>query len=147
MIEIYTDGSCIAFEYGGYAALINIDGKEIIVKGSERGTTSQRMELIAAIEGLKAIRASETATIYTDSTYVRKGASLWIEKWKANGWRASDRKPVKNQDLWIELDALNQARNITWRGVKGHSGNEGNERVDKLAYEEAEKLMASVEDA
>jgi ribonuclease HI len=134
MIKIYTDGACKGNPGdGGWGALI-IDGpsnKEIY--GGESNTTNNRMELLAVIKALLAIPAENDITIYTDSTYVQKGISEWIVNWKRNGWKSSNKKPVKNQDLWIKLDTLNNSHSVKWEWVKGHAGQTENERADYLA--------------
>ena len=109
--------------------------KEKTLKGGETETTNNRMEMMAAIKALEAIKPGYkgTVTLWTDSTYVLKGITEWIHGWKKRGWKKSDKKPVINKDLWQQLDALNSERDITWKWVKGHAGIEGNERADELA--------------
>ena len=109
--------------------------KEKTLKGGEAETTNNRMEMMAAIKALEAIKPGYkgTVTLWTDSTYVLKGITEWIHGWKKRGWKKSDKKPVINKDLWQQLDALNSERDITWKWVKGHAGIEGNERADELA--------------
>jgi len=141
-VIIYTDGACSGNPGpGGWAyvmVLKTFQGDKIICedKGSEKETTNNRMELKAVISSLKAYKYMKdmpsNASIYTDSQYVQKGISEWILKWKKNSWRTSDKKPVKNQDLWKELDALNSELSISWEWVKGHAGNEYNERCDQM---------------
>lgn len=111
--------------------------KEKTLKGGEAETTNNRMEMMAAIKALEAIKPGYkgTVTLWTDSTYVLKGITEWIHGWKKRGWKKSDKKPVINKDLWQQLDALNSERDITWKWVKGHAGIEGNERADELARE------------
>ncbi len=134
MIKIYTDGACKGNPgVGGWGALILQDDKNIELFGGENETTNNRMELMAVIMALKEISPSEELTIYTDSTYVQKGISEWIKNWKLNNWRSSSKKPVKNKDLWMQLDEASYARKINWEWVKGHAGNEGNEKADELA--------------
>lgn len=141
-IEIFTDGACIDNPGpGGWAALIRQGKRMKTFSGGEASTTNNRMELIAAIRALEALRRPLAVTVFTDSEYVQKGISEWIGNWKANGWRTSGRKPVKNVDLWRRLDELCQMHAVEWRWVKGHAGNEGNERVDKLAYIEAQRFI------
>lgn len=132
MIEIYTDGACSGNPGpGGWGALIIQDGEERELFGGEAETTNNRMEMRAVIEALKA--TSDAITLYTDSQYVKNGITTWIHGWKRNGWKTASRKPVKNKDLWIELDELTINREIDWRWVKGHAGHDGNERADELA--------------
>ncbi|MBT3827124.1 MAG: ribonuclease HI [Nitrosomonadales bacterium] len=134
MIKIYTDGACKGNPgVGGWGALIIQDKKNIELFGGENKTTNNRMELMAVIMALKEISPSIELTIYTDSTYVQKGISEWIKKWKVNSWRSSSKKPVKNKDLWVELDEASSSRKINWEWVRGHAGNEGNEKADELA--------------
>ena len=115
--------------------LMQFGDKEKTLKGGETETTNNRMEMMAAIKALEAIKPGYkgTVTLWTDSTYVLKGITEWIHGWKKRGWKKSDKKPVINKDLWQQLDALNAERDISWKWVKGHSGIEGNERADELA--------------
>ena len=139
---IYTDGACLGNPGpGGWAALI-IDKNELTNKkfGSEISTTNNRMELTAVIEALKIIPSKSTLAVYTDSKYVINGIEIWIVNWKKSNWKGSNRKEIKNKDLWIQLDNLSQNLNINWNWVKGHSGDVNNEEVDQLARREAEKL-------
>ena len=134
MINIYTDGACKGNPGpGGWGALI-IDGDtKNEIYGGESNTTNNRMEIMAVIMALKAIKNKDQITIFTDSTYVQKGINDWIEKWKINGWRTSNRKDVKNKDLWVQLDSLSSQISINWIWVKGHSGHPENDRADFLA--------------
>lgn len=134
MIDIYTDGACAGNPGpGGWGALI-IDGAERIeLSGGEKATTNNRMEMMAAVEALRA--TSGPVRLHTDSQYLKNGVTQWMKNWKRNGWRTADRKPVKNKDLWELLDGLVAARKIEWRWVKGHNGDPGNERADALARE------------
>ena len=142
MIKIYTDGACKGNPgVGGWGALILQDDKNIELFGGENETTNNRMELMAVIMALKEISPSEELTIYTDSTYVQKGISEWIKNWKLNNWRSSSKKPVKNKDLWMQLDEASYARKINWEWVKGHAGNEGNEKADELANKGVISMM------
>ena len=142
MIKIYTDGACKGNPgVGGWGALILKDEKNIELFGGEKETTNNRMELMAVIMALKEISSSTELTIYTDSTYVQKGISEWIKNWKMNNWRSSSKKPVKNKDLWIELDEASASRKINWEWVKGHAGNEGNEKADELANKGVISMM------
>jgi ribonuclease HI len=142
MIKIYTDGACKGNPgVGGWGALILQDDKNIELFGGENETTNNRMELIAVIMALKEMSPSEELTIYTDSTYVQKGISEWIKNWKLNNWRSSNKKPVKNKDLWMQLDEASYSRKINWEWVKGHAGNEGNEKADELANKGVISMM------
>jgi ribonuclease HI len=141
VIEIYTDGACRGNPGpGGWAALLSMGSREREISGAEALTTNNRMELTAVIRALEALRRPVTARIYTDSEYVRRGITEWVTAWKARGWRTADRKPVKNQDLWQQLDELNARHHIEWRWVPGHAGVPGNERVDRLANEAIDTL-------
>jgi len=142
MIKIYTDGACKGNPgVGGWGALILQDDKNIELFGGENETTNNRMELMAVIMALKEMSPSEELTIYTDSTYVQKGISEWIKNWKLNNWRSSNKRPVKNKDLWMQLDEASYARKINWEWVKGHAGNEGNEKADELANKGVISMM------
>lgn len=142
MIKIYTDGACKGNPgVGGWGAIIMQDEKNIELFGGENETTNNRMELMAVIMALKEISSNLELTIYTDSTYVQKGISEWIKNWKVNNWRSSSKKPVKNKDLWIELDEAVGSRKINWEWVKGHAGNEGNEKADELANQGVISIM------
>ena len=134
MIEIFTDGACSGNPgRGGWGVLV-IDGEnERELFGGEAETTNNRMEMTAVVEALKATDPSQPIVLYTDSQYVKNGITDWIKGWKKNGWKTSAKKPVKNKDLWVELDALAQGREIDWRWIKGHAGHDGNERADELA--------------
>ena len=142
MIKIYTDGACKGNPgVGGWGAIIMQDEKNIELFGGENETTNNRMELMAVIMALKEISSNLELTIYTDSTYVQKGISEWIKNWKVNNWRSSSKKPVKNKDLWVELDEAVGSRKINWEWVKGHAGNEGNEKADELANQGVISMM------
>ncbi|MDA7842968.1 ribonuclease HI [Methylophilaceae bacterium] len=142
MIKIYTDGACKGNPgVGGWGAIIMQDEKNIELFGGENETTNNRMELMAVIMALKEISSNLELTIYTDSKYVQKGISEWIKNWKVNNWRSSSKKPVKNKDLWIELDEAVGSRKINWEWVKGHAGNEGNEKADDLANQGVISMM------
>jgi len=135
-LVIYTDGACSGNPGpGGWGALLIFGDTEKELYGGDASTTNNRMELMAAIKALQAIKPGYTAdlTLWTDSTYVLKGITEWIQGWKARHWKKSDKKPVINVDLWQELDALNAKLNVNWKWVKGHAGVEGNERADALA--------------
>ncbi|HEV7165087.1 MAG TPA: ribonuclease HI [Gammaproteobacteria bacterium] len=142
-LEIYTDGACRGNPGpGGWAAIILIDGEEKVLQGAESQTTNNRMELTAAIMALRELSPGSAAILYTDSEYVMKGLNEWLPGWKAKGWKTAAKKPVKNQDLWQALDEANARQRVTWRWVKGHAGNAGNERVDQLANQAIDRLMS-----
>ncbi|HJP38817.1 MAG TPA: ribonuclease HI [Gammaproteobacteria bacterium] len=133
-IEIYTDGACRGNPGpGGWGALLLADGREKEICGGELETTNNRMELTAAIRGLQALKKNCSVTVYTDSEYVRRGIDEWLDNWKRRGWKTAAKKPVKNQDLWQALDGAAGSHQVTWRWVKGHAGDPGNERADELA--------------
>ena len=133
-VEIYTDGACIGNPGpGGWGAIIINDNGEREISGNSSSSTNNRMELEAVIQGLKEIEKGSIITIYTDSQYVQKGITEWIFKWKKNSWKTSAKKPVKNSDLWILLDQLNEIHEISWKWVKAHAGNKFNEQADRLA--------------
>jgi len=141
-IEIYADGACKGNPGpGGWGAWLAYDGHEKELCGGEPLTTNNRMELTAVIRALEALKRPFKVRVHTDSVYVQKGISEWIHGWKVRGWRTSDKKPVKNDDLWRELDALVQQHQIEWIWVKGHAGNVGNERADALANKGVEQLL------
>jgi ribonuclease HI len=134
VIEIYTDGACRGNPGpGGWAALLQRGAHERELSGAEALTTNNRMELTAVLRALEALKRPVEARLYTDSEYVRRGISEWLANWKARGWRTADRKPVKNQDLWEQLDQQASRHKIEWLWVPGHAGVPGNERVDQLA--------------
>ena len=133
-IEIYTDGACSGNPGpGGWGALLQYNGHERELSGGETETTNNRMELMAAIAALEALKEPCEVDLYTDSQYVRGGITDWIKRWRANGWRTADKKPVKNVDLWQRLDAALAPHTVHWHWVKGHAGHPGNERADALA--------------
>ncbi len=141
VVEIYTDGACRGNPGpGGWAALLSFGDREKELAGAEAHTTNNRMELTAVIRALEALNRPVEARLFTDSEYVRRGITEWVIAWKARGWKTADRKPVKNQDLWEELDKLAALHKIEWRWVKGHSGVPGNERVDQLANQAIDAL-------
>lgn len=143
LVEIYTDGACRGNPGpGGWAALLRFGDTEKLIKGAEAETTNNRMELMAAIQALAALKRSGRVVLTTDSQYVRQGITGWVSKWKTNGWKTAARKPVKNQDLWIELDRLSEAHDIEWHWVRGHSGHPENERVDQAANDAIDELLA-----
>ena len=138
MIKIYTDGSCLENPgNGGWAAIIIDDEKKIEIKGSKKNTTNNQMELLAPIEALKKIPKGSKVQIFTDSKYVKSGITEWIHNWKKNGWKTADKQPVKNKELWEELDLLNNEFVISWNWVKAHSTDELNNEVDLIAREAA----------
>ncbi|HRH87062.1 MAG TPA: ribonuclease HI [Rubrivivax sp.] len=133
-VVIYTDGACKGNPGpGGWGAWMRFGEHSKELCGGERLTTNNRMELTAPIEALASLNQACAVTIYTDSQYLRNGIGTWIHGWKARGWRTADHKPVKNVDLWQRLDALVQQHRVTWRWVKAHAGDPGNERADALA--------------
>ncbi|MDO9459732.1 MAG: ribonuclease HI [Alphaproteobacteria bacterium] len=133
-VDIYTDGACSGNPGpGGWGVLLVHGGGEKTLCGGASDTTNNRMEMTAAIEALKALKRPCTAHIHTDSAYLRDGITKWIHGWKRNGWRTADKKPVKNQDLWLELEAQIEHQHVTWHWVKGHAGHPENERADALA--------------
>lgn len=133
-VQIFTDGACSGNPGpGGWAAILRFGDHEKEIFGGEPLTTNNRMELTAAIKGLEALKRPCTVTLYTDSRYVMDGIVQWMPRWKKNGWKTSDKKPVKNGDLWAALDAAASRHKLTWRWVAGHSGHLENERADLLA--------------
>jgi len=143
-VTIFTDGACSGNPGpGGWGAILRFGDAEKELKGGEAHTTNNRMELMAAISALEALKKSCVVDLTTDSQYVRQGITGWIHGWKKNGWKTADKKPVKNQDLWQELDALTQKHELEWHWVKGHSGNVGNERVDELANRAIDAMLQS----
>ena len=142
MITIYTDGACSGNPgVGGWGVVIIEDNKnEFFLNGGDKNTTNNKMELTAAIQALKAIEKKSAITLITDSKYVKDGIQSWIQNWKKNGWKTAAKKPVKNKELWIELDELIVRHNITWKWVKGHAGNTHNEKADYLARRYIEEM-------
>tara|TARA_B100000767_G_scaffold238055_1_gene232600 strand:- start:226 stop:651 length:426 start_codon:yes stop_codon:yes gene_type:complete len=139
MIKIYTDGSCLNNPgNGGWAAIININGDVKKISGSVKGTTNNKMELMAPIKALQEIKENEQIEIYTDSQYVKLGITDWVHKWIKNDWQTSKKEPVKNKDLWVQLYELNNLCDVKWIWVKAHAGNILNEEVDLLAKQAAE---------
>ena len=138
MIIIYTDGSCLENPgNGGWAAIIIDDGKKIQIKGSKKNTTNNQMELLAPIQALKKIPKDSKVEIFTDSKYVKSGITEWIHNWKKNGWKTANKQPVKNKELWTELDLLVNEFEIKWSWVKAHSTDKLNNEVDLIAREAA----------
>lgn len=133
-VEIFTDGACSGNPGpGGWGAILRYNGKTKELHGGEANTTNNRMELLAAITALDALKEPCEVLLHTDSKYVMDGISSWIHGWKRNGWKTADKKPVKNGELWQALDEANRRHKVTWRWVKGHAGHVENERADELA--------------
>jgi len=142
-VEIYTDGACRGNPGpGGWAALLVAGGQRKEILGAEAATTNNRMELMAAIEGLGSLKRRCSVQLFTDSRYVMQGITEWLPRWKASGWRTAARTPVKNQDLWRRLDAVVQTQDVRWHWVRGHSGHDENEYVDRLANRAIDELLA-----
>ncbi|HUQ27731.1 MAG TPA: ribonuclease HI [Usitatibacter sp.] len=134
IVNIYTDGACKGNPGpGGWGAVLEYDGEERELFGGESATTNNRMELMAVIEALNALKRPSRIVLHTDSQYVQKGITEWLRSWKARGWRTAAKQPVKNADLWVRLDEATQPHEIEWVWVRGHSGHNGNERADALA--------------
>ena len=146
-VSIYTDGACRGNPGpGGWGALLISGATEKELCGGERMTTNNRMELKAAIRGLEALTRRCHVLLYTDSEYLRRGITEWLEQWKRRGWKTAARKPVKNEDLWRQLDAIVAMQNVEWHWVKGHSGHPGNERADELANRGVEQVLSGCVD-
>lgn len=142
MVDIYTDGACKGNPGpGGWGALLRFGDREKELCGGEKLTTNNRMELLAVIRALEALNRPCRARVHTDSQYVQKGISEWIHGWKLRGWRTADKKPVKNVDLWQQLDTLAGRHQLQWVWVKGHAGHVENERADQLANRGVETLQ------
>jgi len=142
-VDIYTDGACRGNPGpGGWGALLIFKSQEKEVSGAEIQTTNNRMELMGAIMALAALTRGCHVRLHTDSKYVCTGVTDWLPNWKARGWKTADKKPVKNQDLWERLDAEAQRHEVKWIWVKGHAGNEGNERVDRIANAAIDELLS-----
>jgi ribonuclease HI len=140
-VELCTDGACLGNPGpGGWAALLRWRGTEKLLAGGEASTTNNRMELMAAIAGLEALKRSCDVLLTTDSRYVQQGIEQWVSKWHANGWRTADRQPVKNRDLWQRLVDVCARHRVRWAWVRGHSGHPENERVDQAARAQAEQF-------
>ncbi len=143
-VEVYADGACKGNPGpGGWGVFMRAGAHEKELWGGEQDTTNNRMELTAVIRALEALKRPVPVKLYTDSKYVQQGISAWIHNWKRNGWRTADKKPVKNADLWQELDVLARQFQVEWTWVKGHAGNPGNERADELANRGIEDLRQS----
>jgi ribonuclease HI len=144
IVDMFTDGACLGNPGpGGWAALMRFNGAEKEISGGELQTTNNRMEMMAVIAGLKSLTRPCRVAVTTDSQYVQKGITEWINGWKARGWRTAAKKPVKNVDLWQALDEAQSVHDMTWHWVRGHDGHAENERVDLLARTEAEAQRRS----
>ena len=133
-VDLFTDGACSGNPGpGGWGVLMQWRGEEKELNGGERETTNNRMEMMAAIRGLEALKRSATVRIHTDSTYLRDGITKWIHGWKKNGWKTAAKKPVKNMDLWQRLESAIERHDVEWYWIKGHAGHPENERADALA--------------
>ncbi len=142
IVDIYTDGACRGNPGpGGWAAVLTSGARVRELSGAEAATTNNRMELLAVINALRALKRRVRVRVYTDSQYVRLGITEWLAGWKARGWRTADRKPVRNQDLWLQLEEVAGRHDIEWHWVKGHSGVPGNERCDELANMAIDALL------
>jgi ribonuclease HI len=140
-VVIYTDGACKGNPGpGGWGAVLQYGGSERELFGGASATTNNRMEMTAVIKALESLESRRPVVIYTDSQYVKNGIQTWIHGWKKNGWKTADRKPVKNADLWRELDALAARHDVEWHWVRGHNDTPGNERADALANRGAEQV-------
>ena len=143
-VEAFTDGACSGNPGpGGWGVLLRHEGNERELYGGEAETTNNRMELLAAIEALSALKQPCHVQLTTDSTYVRDGITKWLQNWKNNGWKTAAKKPVKNQDLWMRLDEQTVRHRVEWRWVKGHSGHPENERADALANRGLKELRST----
>ncbi len=143
-VEIFTDGACSGNPGpGGWAAILRFRDEQKELTGGERETTNNRMEMMAAIAALEALKRPAQVEITTDSTYVKDGITRWIHGWKKNGWKTSAKKPVKNQDLWQRLDQALAPHQVEWHWVRGHEGHPENERADALARQAAARQMMS----
>lgn len=143
-VSIYTDGACRGNPGpGGWGALLRYNGHEKTISGAELETTNNRMELMGAIQALNIMKQACRIDLYTDSQYVQKGISLWLEDWKKRDWKKADKKPVKNADLWQRLDHAASRHHITWHWVKGHSGHPENDLVDAIANQAIDALLRS----
>lgn len=146
-VEIWTDGACKGNPgVGGWGALLRQGRHEKTIYGGETATTNNRMELMAVIQALGALKRPCEVVVHTDSQYVQKGMNEWLDNWKRRGWRTADKKPVKNADLWQMLDELVSQHDVSWRWVRGHAGDPGNERADELANMGVEQVRAAARD-
>ncbi len=140
-VDIYTDGACSGNPGpGGWGAILRYNGIEKELSGGDPGTTNNRMEMMAAIAALEALKRPARVRLHTDSTYLKDGITKWIHAWKARGWKTANKKPVKNQDLWQRLEAALVPHEVTWFWVKGHAGHAENERADELARTAIDRL-------
>jgi ribonuclease HI len=143
-VAIHTDGACSGNPGpGGWGAILESGAHRKELKGGEALTTNNRMELTAAIEALEALKAPSDVELYTDSNYLRDGITKWIRKWKTNGWRTADKKPVRNAEMWQRLEEACARHNVRWHWVRGHSGHDQNERADELAREGMAPFLAA----
>ncbi len=146
VVEIWTDGACKGNPgAGGWGALLKYGAHEKEIYGGENNTTNNRMELQAVIEALTLLKRSCTVIVHTDSQYVQKGMTEWLEGWKKRGWRTAGKQAVKNADLWQKLDILSTQHELTWKWVRGHAGDPGNERADALANKGVESIAQTRE--
>ena len=142
IVEIYTDGACRGNPgVGGWGALLRFGNVERAIKGAERNTTNNRMELMAAIEALAALKRKIRVNLYTDSKYVKNGITQWLPQWRSRNWKTASKKPVKNVDLWQRLEQLAADHEVHWAWVRGHAGDPGNEVADRLANEAIDDLI------
>ncbi|MGE4617849.1 MAG: ribonuclease HI [Gammaproteobacteria bacterium] len=142
IVEIYTDGACRGNPgVGGWGALLRFGNVERAIKGAERNTTNNRMELMAAIEALAALKRKIRVNLYTDSKYVKNGITEWLPQWRSRNWKTASKKPVKNVDLWQRLEQLAAEHEVHWAWVRGHAGDPGNEAADRLANEAIDDLI------
>lgn len=147
-VQAFTDGACLGNPGpGGWGVLLRYGGHERELAGHDTDTTNNRMELMAAIEALEALTRRCEVDLYTDSRYVQQGLCDWLPRWQANGWRTSDRKPVKNQDLWQRLATAAARHDVRWHWVRGHAGHVENERVDRLARDAAQQASDTLTNA
>jgi ribonuclease HI len=145
VVEMFTDGACLGNPGpGGWGVILRSGRHEKEFHGGDPVTTNNRMELTAAIEGLERLTRPSAVHLYTDSQYLRRGITEWMPGWKRNGWKTSQKKPVKNVDLWTRLDAAAQRHDVRWFWVKGHAGHPENERADQLACRGAEEAAAAL---
>ncbi|HXG27797.1 MAG TPA: ribonuclease HI [Nevskiales bacterium] len=146
-VVIHTDGACRGNPGpGGWGALLHCNGRDKALKGGERLTTNNRMELTAAIMALEALTEPCRVELVTDSEYLRQGITVWLARWKRNGWKTADRKPVKNADLWQRLETVVARHEVKWHWVRGHSGHDGNEAADRLANEAIDEMLKKGQD-